>query len=199
MVLLTDCVSCSTSFTTAFPCSGNIPLLPSCQCGNISVTLYCKEHSTFHFSVFYKIKVLLRPQTYGMSYWLTDYDGVRLCLRTAATNRPIVHPLGDMWAWRAMVMMMLAGDKSWVIHHSSLAVLPAETPAASSRNGWRSENFAYQYLKYLKGSCCKILWHGNSGFISHLKKDVLQIFIAIKIHRFSHVLTCDPWVQWQAH
>jgi hypothetical protein len=35
---------------------------------------------------------------------LTDYDGVRLCLRTAATNRPIVHPLGDMLAWRAIVM-----------------------------------------------------------------------------------------------
>jgi hypothetical protein len=28
--------------------------------------------------------------------FLTDYDGVRLCLRTAATNVPIVHPPGDM-------------------------------------------------------------------------------------------------------
>jgi hypothetical protein len=27
---------------------------------------------------------------------LIDYDGVRLCLRTAATNDPIVHPPGDM-------------------------------------------------------------------------------------------------------
>jgi hypothetical protein len=36
---------------------------------------------------------------------LTDYDGVRICLRTAATNGPTVHPPGDMWAWRAMVMM----------------------------------------------------------------------------------------------
>jgi len=37
-------------------------------------------------------------------YWnLTDYDGVRLCLWTAATNGPTVHPPGDMWVWRAMV------------------------------------------------------------------------------------------------
>jgi hypothetical protein len=28
---------------------------------------------------------------------------VRLCLWTAATNGPIVHPPGDIWAWRTMV------------------------------------------------------------------------------------------------
>jgi hypothetical protein len=27
---------------------------------------------------------------------LIDYDGVRVCLRTEATNWPIVHPPGDM-------------------------------------------------------------------------------------------------------
>jgi hypothetical protein len=27
---------------------------------------------------------------------LIDYDGVRLCLRTAATDGPIAHPPGDM-------------------------------------------------------------------------------------------------------
>jgi hypothetical protein len=36
-----------------------------------------------------------------------------LRLRTAATNRPIVHPAGDMWEWRAMVVMMPAGENSW--------------------------------------------------------------------------------------
>jgi hypothetical protein len=29
--------------------------------------------------------------------------GVRLRLWTAATNRPVVHPPGDIWAWRATV------------------------------------------------------------------------------------------------
>jgi hypothetical protein len=78
------------------------------------------------------------------------------CLRTAAINGPAVHPPGDMWkdmwTWRAMAVMMLAGDNSWLIYQSSLAVLPAETSGASRRNGRRSENFAYQYLKYFKES-----------------------------------------------
>jgi hypothetical protein len=66
---------------------------------------------------------------------------------------------GDMWAWKAMMMMMAAGDNTWLIHQSSMAVLLAETSGASRRNGRRSENFAYQYPKYLKGSLkfCKIL------------------------------------------
>jgi hypothetical protein len=43
-------------------------------------------------------------------------------------------------------------------------------------------NFAYQYLKYLKGSltCRKILRHGTSSYTPHPKKGVLQIFIALK-------------------
>jgi hypothetical protein len=110
------------------------------------------------------------------------YEGVRLCLRTTATNGPIVRLLCDMWAWRAIVMMMPVGCNSWLVHQSSLAVLPAETSGASRRNVRRSEDFAYQYLKYLKGSLTfsKILRHGTSDFTSHPKEGVLQIFIAHK-------------------
>jgi hypothetical protein len=112
-------------------------------------------------------------------FMLIEYDGMRLCLRTAATNGPIFHSPGDMWAWRAMVMAMPSGDNSWLVHQSSLAVLLADTSRA--RNGRTSENFAYQYLKHLKGSltCCKIL-HGTSGFTSHPKENALRIFIALK-------------------
>jgi hypothetical protein len=69
----------------------------------------------------------------------------------------------------------------WIVHQSSLAVLPTETSGVNTRN-WRSENFTYQYLKYLKGSltCRKILRHGISGFTSHLEEDVLRSFIALK-------------------
>jgi hypothetical protein len=79
-----------------------------------------------------------------------------------------------------VVMTMPAGDNSWLVHQSSLEVPPTETSGASRRNGRRSENFAYQYLKYLKGSltCRKILRHGTSGFTSHAKECVLRIFIA---------------------
>jgi hypothetical protein len=60
-------------------------------------------------------------------YLLIDHDGVRLCLRTADTNWPIVHPPGYMWSWRAMVMIIPAEDNSWLVYQGSLAVLPAET------------------------------------------------------------------------
>jgi hypothetical protein len=81
-----------------------------------------------------------------------------------------------------MVMMIPAGDNSRLVHQSSLAVLSAEISGASRRNGRGSDNFAYQYLRYLKSSlkCLKILRHGASGFTSHLKKGVLRIFIALK-------------------
>jgi hypothetical protein len=46
----------------------------------------------------------------------------------------------------------------------------------------RIGNFAYQYLRCVNGSstCRKILRHGVSGFTSHQKEDVLQIFITLK-------------------
>jgi hypothetical protein len=115
--------------------------------------------------------------------WLIDYDGVGLCLRTAATNGPIVHSPGDMWAWRAMVMMMMmpteeTEDNSWLVHQSPLAVLPAEKSRASRRNRRRSENFAYQYLfssllcrKYL--TTCDLRLYFPS-------ECVLRIFVALK-------------------
>jgi hypothetical protein len=99
------------------------------------------------------------------------YDGVRVCLRTAFTNGPILHRSGDMQPSRA-----------WLVHQSSLAVLPAETSGTSRRNGRRRENFAYQCLKYLTGSltCRKILRNGTSGFTFHAMEGVLRIFIALK-------------------
>jgi hypothetical protein len=114
--------------------------------------------------------------------WLINCDGLRLCLRTAATNGPIVQLPAYMWAWRTMVMMMLVLNTSWLVHQSSLAVLPAKTSGASRRNGRRSENFAYQYLKCLKGSltCRKILRRKTSDFTSRPKEGVVRIFVTLK-------------------
>jgi hypothetical protein len=132
--------------------------------------------------------------------WFIYHDGGEtICLRTAASKGPIVYPPGDMWACRAIVMMMMpAGYNSWLVHQSSLAVLPAETSGASRRNGRRSENFAYQYLKYLKSSltCRKILQRGTSGFTSPPKEVVLRIIIALK--NLSPRPGLNP-AQWQAH
>jgi hypothetical protein len=125
--------------------------------------------------------------------WLTHYNGVRLCLRTAATNGPIVHPPGDMRALIAMEVIMPAGENYWLVHQSSLAVLPADTSGRSRRNGRRSEKFDQQYLKHLKGSltCRKILRNGTSGFTSHRKESVLPIFITLK--NPSHWSSLNPW------
>jgi hypothetical protein len=92
-------------------------------------------------------------------------------------NRSIVHHPGDTWEWRAMVKI-----PAWLVHQSYLAVLPAESSGASRNNGRRSENFACQYLRYLKGplTCREILHHGTSGFTSHSMEGVLRIFIALK-------------------
>jgi hypothetical protein len=38
-------------------------------------------------------------------------DGVRLCLWTAATNRPVVHSRDDIWVWTAMVEWYLDRTK----------------------------------------------------------------------------------------
>jgi hypothetical protein len=105
---------------------------------------------------------------------------VRLCLRTAAVNGHVVYPSCDMWAWGATLMMVMVGYKSWLVHQSSLAVLPEETSETSRRNGQRSGNSAY--LRYLKESltCLKNLRNETSGFTSHPKEGVLQIFIALK-------------------
>jgi hypothetical protein len=107
--------------------------------------------------------------------WLIGYDGVRLCLRTAATNGPVVHPQCDVWAWTAMVMMPNSSTRAFWQFYQQRSL------GASRRNG-RSANFAYQYLKYLKGplTCRKVLRHGTSGFTSHPKEDVLRICIASK-------------------
>jgi hypothetical protein len=80
------------------------------------------------------------------------------------------------------MMMMPAVDNCSLVHKSSLAVLPAETSVASRKNGRRNENFAYQYLRYLKGSLTfhKIVRHGTYGFTSHPKEGVLRIYIPIK-------------------
>jgi hypothetical protein len=66
-------------------------------------------------------------------------------LRIAATKWPIVHPPGDMCAWKAMVMMP-AGDISWLVRQDSLAVLPADSSGADRSSGWRSENFAFSVI-----------------------------------------------------
>jgi hypothetical protein len=61
-----------------------------------------------------------------MLEWLIMSMGLDLFLRTVATNGPIVHLPGDMWVWRAMVVMMPAEENS-DLSTRALAILPAES------------------------------------------------------------------------
>jgi hypothetical protein len=59
-------------------------------------------------------------------FWLIDYVGWDLCLRTAAITGLLFIPRENVRV-RAVVMMMPAGDNSWlVVYQSSVAVLPAK-------------------------------------------------------------------------
>jgi hypothetical protein len=116
--------------------------------------------------------------SFGLIDWLIDYDGVRQCLRTVATNGPIVHPPGVMWPW---------GPWWWWFQ---LGIMPD----LSTRALWQSYHLrqiggmdegvrivSYQYLKDLKWSltCHKILCHGTSSFTSHPKDGVLRDFYCL--------------------
>jgi hypothetical protein len=83
------------------------------------------------------------------------------------------------------MMMMPAGDNSWLVYQSSVAVLPAETSEVSRRNGRRKENFAYSValIRQRIFTCRKSLRYGTSGFTSRPTEGVLPIFIALKIRR----------------
>jgi hypothetical protein len=81
---------------------------------------------------------------------------------------------GELWWYRLGKTTDSSTRALWQSYQQRLL-------GASRRNG-RSENFAYQYLRYVSGSltCHKVLRHGASGFTSHPKEGVLRIFIALK-------------------
>jgi hypothetical protein len=99
-------------------------------------------------------------------------------LRTAATNVPIIHPPGDIWAWRTMVEWYRQGkapDLSTELSGSPTRRVIWEQ--VEETDGVRI--LSIQYLKYLKGCliCRKILRHGSSCFTSHPK---MRNFMALQ-------------------
>jgi hypothetical protein len=53
--------------------------------------------------------------------------GVRLRLWTTASNGPIVHHPDDNMSMENLGEMMPAGENPWLVHQSSLEILPAES------------------------------------------------------------------------
>jgi hypothetical protein len=123
------------------------------------------------------------------------------CLGTAATNGPIVHPPGDMWAWRAMVVVIPAGDNSWL---STRALWQSYQQRHLEQGGGMDERVRFCFIskmKYLKGSFTsrEILRQGTSGLLPIRRKVCCGFLSPLKIHGHGPDWTRDPCVQWQAH
>jgi hypothetical protein len=83
---------------------------------------------------------------------LTDHvDGARR-LRTATTNGLIVHPPRDTLAWRPMVMMASSEKNPYSFTRALCQLYQHGHLGMSRRDGRSSENFAYQYLRYVIAS-----------------------------------------------
>jgi hypothetical protein len=91
----------------------------------------------------------------------------------------------DIWWYPSIEnhdeMMMPAVENSWLVHQSSLAILPAQS--SGRRNGRKRRDFtlkAFPLNSKVIFICRKILRHGASNFISHPKDGVMRIFIALQ-------------------
>jgi hypothetical protein len=84
-----------------------------------------------------------------------------------------------MWA---MVMMIRLGKTPNSSTRALWQSYQKRNLGASRRNGRRSENFAYQHLRYVNGTlkCSKTLRYGASGFTFLPKEGVLRMFIALR-------------------
>jgi hypothetical protein len=165
------------------------------------------EHSRGQLPVFKmndeKFKELVRSHvalydTLNPKYMDDHVYGVRLRLWTAATNEPVVHPPGDIWAWRIMVEWHRLGKL--LIRPPELSGNPTRSHLVTMQEEMDEENnlalrirpmFVHTSKRFL--ICRQILWHGVDGFTYHQKEGMLRIFIA-----FGQVWTREPWVQWQA-
>jgi hypothetical protein len=124
---------------------------------------------------FYYIVASLIPDVAGLSlprglecggravlFYVVDLVcGVRVRLWTAATHLPIVHPPGDIWAWRTMVEWYRQ-EKLRFVHQSFLAILPAESSSSTAGGTALWSNFFHASKSYL--TCRNILRHGADGF-----------------------------------
>jgi hypothetical protein len=129
-----------------------------------------------------------------------DYhvDRVRLRLWTVVTSRPLVHALGDIWAWRTIVDW----NRQRKVPDSSIRAL-----WQSYRQGRlvaRDEgNDEFGHAKYF----CSNLWFlhavkpydmGPPTLIPLRRKGSWAFLSPLKIHRLGWVWNSEPWVQWQA-
>jgi hypothetical protein len=121
----------------------------SAKVRNIAVLEYCTQYVQIRC----RLQLLLK-YTIVIIKWLCRLIDWLWWGETVSELRP---PTGLSFIPRVIcetmvvMMMMPAGDNSWLVHQSSLAVLPADTCEASRRNGRRSENFVYSLPEIPQG------------------------------------------------
>jgi hypothetical protein len=96
--------------------------------------------------------------------------------------------------------MNLTEKNSWLVHQSSLEILPGESSGSKQEESVNGNiNFALQstcsYLQVIF-TCRKILQHGASDF-TFLAREGVNLS-PLKIHRLGRIWIHEPWIQWQA-
>jgi hypothetical protein len=130
-------------------------------------------------------------------WWCDDVDGMRLRLWTAATNRPIVYPLGDTWAWITMVKWFWQRKTPdsftralWYSYQQSHLV-------ASRRNRqrewwiWPCKVFLLILASDLL-TCRKILWH-EASLLPLQRKACCRFLFPLKIHPLAGIEPVNLW------
>jgi hypothetical protein len=130
-------------------------------------------------------------------------EGIRMCLWTAATNGPIVHPPSWYMSMENHDGMLSAG----------------ESPDSSSRALWQSyqqnhlvakQEYTWQRKWWIWPSthlcsyfeviftCRIILRHRADGFVPLWRKACYGFLLPLKIYLLYRFWTLEPWMQWQA-
>jgi hypothetical protein len=132
---------------------------------------------------------------------------VRLRLWTTATKGLLLSPGWDM-NMENHGEMMPAGE-NWLVHQSSLAILPAESSGRNMMNGRKEWEFSLVRISFTPASDFLHAMNGISGFTSHPKEVVLRISVALKnlsprpglnpwrLGPVAETLTTTPVTVWQ--
>jgi hypothetical protein len=143
--------------------------------------------SSHWLNVDWQIGRLADWQIGRLADWQTGYAEVRLTSQNCGLCGPTVHPqVIAMWTMVWWYRLGLTPNSStralWQPPVPSGGPVSRDISRASRRMGEGNENLVYpspwDFKRYF--TCRKILRRGTSGFTSHLKEDVLRIFIALK-------------------
>jgi hypothetical protein len=121
---------------------------------------------------------------------------VRLSLWTAATSGLIVHPPGEIWEWRSMARWCRQGKAPESYTRALWQCYQQSNLGASRIHGCKEWNCSLVGISIILASdilhALKFYDMGPLALLSHLKEDVLGIFITLKNLSPQPVLNPQP-------